>query len=180
VYPHSSQTDESSTTKIGTGHLGPNLIPLCRIWFRSVVGGRSCKTPFHVDIGFVFFSRAFFDRATDQIGVAALKPYYIFTSALANVNYSLHNSLLVSLLQVRYLRKYCTYVCTQDFSIDIVEDVHGSLYEWRTGHRSPDIRSLTGDYHRAIPCYYRLKRTVGCIEVPSGPGPVEASNSCGD
>ena len=50
--PHSSQTDEPRTTKIGMGHLCLNLTPSAKFGSDRFTGAGALKPPFHVDFGF--------------------------------------------------------------------------------------------------------------------------------
>jgi hypothetical protein len=69
--PHSSKTDEPRNTKIGMGHLGPNLTPCVKFGYNRFTGAGAAEPPSHVDFGFfnfylfIYFS-CFFDRATDR------------------------------------------------------------------------------------------------------------------
>ena len=54
--PHSSKTHAPITTKIGIGHLGPNLTPSAKFGYDRFTEAGAPESPFHVDFGFFLFS----------------------------------------------------------------------------------------------------------------------------
>jgi hypothetical protein len=53
--PHSSQTDEPRTIKIGMSDLGPNLTPFAKVGLDRSIGGGDTKPQFYVISVFSFF-----------------------------------------------------------------------------------------------------------------------------